>query len=234
EDKRQIRNIGYIPYGSLYMYAFRNYFSHGSPIFRQPEPEAFIIPNTASSTYNPGVSCDCSKSLSNMKSQIEEADEQLPNLYQEYEMVKASLDQGKTSELISDIQSNMSTGKLKNKLLASFPLSDTVLIATLTRANSLPAGHLKQITIGNSPVSDQVMYFLKPVSEILPQGIAKQIFDAQTDYTSHRTLSGIQSEINILTNRRLSPLRKVVFFQQQRFHKQAGKEIMSENMVVSR
>jgi hypothetical protein len=89
------------------------------------------------------------------------------------------IDGGNTAGLISKINSNITSGELKNLLMTYSPyLSDAVLIAMLDRTNPLPVGHVKQIIIENSPITKQVMDVVE--SKNLPAGIMTSIEAAQT------------------------------------------------------
>ncbi|MGI6071354.1 MAG: PKD domain-containing protein, partial [Blautia sp.] len=60
------------------------------------------------------------------------------------EDIRQNLDNGKTQELLNDIYGNMSNGRLKNKLIANSPLSDTVLYALMSEY-PLSHGNFKNV-----------------------------------------------------------------------------------------
>lgn len=131
-----------------------------------------------------------------MPTLINQDNTKLLQLQAEYNNVSGNLDKGKTQELLNAIYSNMSPGNLKNKLVSSGMLSDTVLISAIMRTNPLPPGHLKDIVIPNSPVSDNVMAYLDYQMPQIPEGIATQIKNAQIDYQINRTPAAIKRDID--------------------------------------
>lgn len=79
----------------------------------------------------------------------------------------------------------MSPGNLKNLLMSKSPyLSDAVLMAYLTKANTPPNGHIKEVIIANSPVTETVKEKIDLLN--LPAGIKNQINAAQTKNLSSR------------------------------------------------
>ena len=96
-----------------------------------------------------------------------------------------TIDEGNTNTLLNAIYSNMSPGSLKNLLISKSPyLSDAVLIAYLTKANTPPNGHVKEVIVANSPVTDAVKEKIDLLN--LPPGIKNQINAAQTKNLSSR------------------------------------------------
>lgn len=99
------------------------------------------------------------------------------------------LDGGNTQSLLNAINSNMSTGNLKNLLIDKSPyLSDEVLIAYLNRTQTPPSGHIKEIIIANSPITTDVKTILDDKN--LPNGIKQQIDNAQTGISKRFELEG--------------------------------------------
>jgi hypothetical protein len=103
------------------------------------------------------------------------------------------IDGGNTTTLLNAINSNMSPGNLKNLLMSKSPyLSDEVLIAYITKANTPPNGNLKEVIIANSPVTAQVKVKIDALN--LPNGIKQQINAAQTGISARNA-----KEISIIT-----------------------------------
>jgi len=96
------------------------------------------------------------------------------------------IDGGNTNTLLNAINSNMSPGNLKNLLMSKSPyLSDEVLIAYITKANTPPNGHLKEVIVANSPVAAQVKVKIDALN--LPNGIKQQIDAAQTGISARQS-----------------------------------------------
>ncbi len=109
--------------------------------------------------------------------------------------VELSLDNGKTDELLNNIYGSMSNGKLKNKLVANSPLSDTVIIAMLTEY-PLSHGSFKNVMQINMPVNNKVVPYLMERLNIIPQGIANQLRPLQAYNPDVVTTASLQNEIN--------------------------------------
>ena len=87
------------------------------------------------------------------------------------------IDGNQTSFLLNSINSNMSSGNLKNLLEKYSPyLSDEVLIAYFSKS-SIPYGHIKDIHDKNKPVSPTVWQVIEDKN--LPTGIKKNITEQQ-------------------------------------------------------
>ncbi|MDX1651619.1 MAG: T9SS type A sorting domain-containing protein [Brumimicrobium sp.] len=88
---------------------------------------------------------------------------------------EALIDDNRTQELLSIIQTE-DDGVVKNTLLAVSPyLSDEVLIAYIN--SNPPSGHLNQVIQANSPLSAAVLAALDNIN--IPNGIANQINSVQ-------------------------------------------------------
>ncbi|MDX9931682.1 MAG: T9SS type A sorting domain-containing protein [Bacteroidales bacterium] len=89
------------------------------------------------------------------------------------------IDGGNTQALLDNVNSGISGGQLKDMLVSASPyLSDTVLMATLERADALSPGNLKEVLIPNSPLTEKVMTKVTDLN--LPRGIMLQINNAQS------------------------------------------------------
>jgi hypothetical protein len=123
----------------------------------------------------------CSSNISNcssipciLSSAISSAAEAVQSLA-EY---KSLLDGGNTANLITQINSNITAGALKNLLMSKSPyLSDAVLLAMLNRTDMVPPGHLEQVSIANSPLAKPVMDAVENMA--LPGGVLNNIRTAQ-------------------------------------------------------
>jgi hypothetical protein len=97
---------------------------------------------------------------------------------QSYTSLNAVLDGGSTNALITQINSNITAGALKNLLISKSPyLSDAVLLAMLNRTDMVPPGHLEQVSIANSPLTKPVMDAVERMP--LPGGVLNNIRAAQ-------------------------------------------------------
>ncbi|MBI4929701.1 MAG: SBBP repeat-containing protein [Bacteroidetes bacterium] len=83
-------------------------------------------------------------------------------------------DNGNTQALLTLINSNTPPGQIKNQLIASSPLSDTVLITTIN--SSLPPGHKKDVLKANVPFTDKVDNAISQSS--LPAGTKNEVMNA--------------------------------------------------------
>lgn len=86
--------------------------------------------------------------------------------------------QGLTDQQLIDKineQPPLSSGQLKNILIANSPLSDTVLLAMLARNPSLTNGHIEEALTANSPLSDAVLIAMLNMSNQLSNGTLTNI-----------------------------------------------------------
>ncbi len=119
------------------------------------------------------------------------------------EDINASLDNGKTYQLLDAIYGNTPPGQLKNKLMKNSPLSDTVIYALLTEY-PLPHGNFKNVMDINLPVRKGLRSLLYSVLQQIPQGIANQLYALQANYPGSMTPGRIEQEIdNTETERQL-------------------------------
>ncbi len=96
------------------------------------------------------------------------------------------IDGGNTTSLLTSINSGMSPGTLKNLLMSKSPyLSDSTIIAYLTKLPTPPNGHIKEIIIANSPVTTEVKAVVNALN--LPNGIQNQIDAAQHGISARLT-----------------------------------------------
>ena len=109
-----------------------------------------------------------------------------------------NLDNGNTQNLLNLISFNNNAGQLKNELMATPYLSDTVLISYFSKVNT-PPGHAKQIHSKNAPVSRKVWQTI--TNQNYPNGIYNQMQNTQNaNVLSPR--SNTLSQISVLTNDR--------------------------------
>ncbi|MGC9331463.1 MAG: T9SS type A sorting domain-containing protein [Bacteroidales bacterium] len=111
------------------------------------------------------------------------------------EDINASLDNGKTYELLDAIYGNTPPGKLKNKLIKNSPLSDTVIHALLTEY-PLPHGNFKNVMDLNLPVRKDLRSLFYSVLQQIPQGIANQLYALQANYPGSISPGKIEQEID--------------------------------------
>lgn len=105
-----------------------------------------------------------------------------------------SIDGGITQELLDDIYSNTSSGKLQNKLIDNSPLSDEVLYALLSEY-PLSHGNFKNVMMLNLPVSEELTNFFYNVLEQIPRGISKQLIPLQGVNLDYNTVTAIDREV---------------------------------------
>ncbi|MDD2634227.1 MAG: PKD domain-containing protein [Bacteroidales bacterium] len=108
-----------------------------------------------------------------------------------------NLDKGKTQELLNDIYGNSPRGKLKNKLIANSPLSDTVVFALLTEY-PLSHGNFKNAMSINLPVSQNLTSLFYDVMDQIPSGISKQLIPLQGVNFNYPNITSINREIEHL------------------------------------
>jgi len=126
----------------------------------------------------------------------------------QYNSILSQVDKGQTNYLLSIINP-MAPGKLKNTLLSHFPLSDTVIIATVFRNNPLASGLLKEILVSNCPVSNNVWKQICNAVDDLPPGIASQIKKAQGYNPTVTTLTTLQRQIDEHTSNLKQAVQKI-------------------------
>jgi len=142
-----------------------------------------IVHQCTGITYNPATSCPSKiNQIINPTAKIAAINTNT----QAINTLSAQIDGGSTQNLLNKVSSNISSGALKDFLLAGSPyLTDTVLIAALNRSQPMTPGHIKDVMVPNSPLTTKVMNVL--ITKTLPPGIRKQIITAQTG-TSARTI----------------------------------------------
>ena len=113
------------------------------------------------------------------------------------EDIRQNLDNGKTQELLNDIYGNMSNGRLKNKLIANSPLSDTVLYALMSEY-PLSHGNFKNVMTINLPVSKNLTSLFYNVMAQIPQGISKQLIPLQGVNFNYQNITSLNREIEHL------------------------------------
>jgi len=111
--------------------------------------------------------------------------------------VKTRTDGGDTQELIRLITKipAMSAQDLRNKLLASLPLSDRVMEALLTRKAQLPPNMLKDVLKPNAPLSDKVMEKVRGRVPALPQNLMNELEEAQTAPAQYPKVEQLEQDI---------------------------------------
>ena len=192
------------------------YYHHSWPSERIPTPLSSAITlfddNVNFDVANPNNSCLSSSSGGNQSILIPAFNNELISVQQyqfRYDSLALHIDNGQTNYLLSIINS-MSPGNLKNTLLSHFPLSDTVIIATVFRNNPLAPGLLKQVLTSNCPVPNNVWMQINNVVDELPSGIASQIKRAQGYNPSVTTLTTLQRQIDIHTSNAKQLVQKIV------------------------
>lgn len=128
--------------------------------------------------------------------------EEILELKNELASLLSSLDKGETTTLLEAINSTMSDGPLRTKLLNASPLSDAVLIPFINRVQATAPGVFKDVIITNSPVSNSVMPVLDAKLINLPSGIAKLIREAQGENIGFRTSTVIERQIEYTEQQR--------------------------------
>ena len=187
-----------------------NYYAHSNPPERIPTTVGGIDLDNTSAVYVDGVSCAPCQTYPPCKEfLVQQNNQMISQLQQEYLSVLTNVDKGQTTQLLSALSNNMAEGNLKNLLLNKSPLSDTVLLSVINKGNPLSPGTFKNIIIPNSPVSNRVRYDLNTKLPSLPPGISKQIKEAQAT-TANRTITAISREIEQLTTERQLALNEVV------------------------
>lgn len=175
-----------------------DYYSHSTTSFSLPQtviPTAVgspvVIP-TGSNMTSFANACTPGPPCTNCNPQMLSLDQQISDLENEKQLIEASLDGGQTQVLLDAITSNMSSGQLKDLLLANSPLSDEVLLAYVARNGTSP-GLFKDVIVPNSPVSSVVRPSLYSKITAMPNGIRNEIDAAQ--YSSNRTLYVVNAEL---------------------------------------
>jgi hypothetical protein len=125
-------------------------------------------------------------------------DSDIVELEEDIEQIKLDLDNGITNELLNDINSNMSNGKLKTKLINNSPLSDTVITSLLIEY-PLSHGNFKLVMERNMPVSKNVEPYLFARLLTLPNGISNQLYPLQVSNSQYTTIRQLQNQINFLS-----------------------------------
>ncbi len=183
-----------------------NYYAHsttslGIPQTVIPTPVGSpVIVLTAQNMSSFATACDPGPPCPTCFSSLAQMSNEISVLESEKVTKQNNLDNGQTQVLLNAINSNMSCGQLKNLLLANSPLSDTVLLAYISKIGT-PPGLFKDVVIPNSPVSLKVLPLLQIKVAVVPNGIKNQILAAQTNY-ANRTLSVVDAELSSKTQKR--------------------------------
>ncbi|MFH1320903.1 MAG: T9SS type A sorting domain-containing protein [Bacteroidota bacterium] len=178
-----------------------NYYQHTQhPVCNQcvtPDPVAlFSYINVVDNQVNYVINSSCHRCNTCCDQQfIDDKNDEIAYLEEEYAAVQAGLDGADTQLLLNAINSSIPNGQLKNLLLSSSPLSDTVLITLISRTPPLPPGIFKEVMNTNSPLSDKVMGWLVTILDGLPKGIAGEIREVQGINPDFRTLTSIGRDI---------------------------------------
>lgn len=173
--------LDYFTYSEIDPLAFITYI-HNSDLSQTPlnyTPPPAIILGDNGLLYDASTQClstmaglHLTKPLGHLKAQIQNYQTKIATL-------QADLDAGKSSSLITAINSSMLPADLKKLLLTYSPyLSDEVLIDAITQAKTLSPAQLKDIIVANSPVTQPVLDALSSIK--LPNNILSQIQAAQT------------------------------------------------------
>jgi hypothetical protein len=134
---------------------------------------------------------------------------QIDNLEFEYDNLVLSLDNGNTLQLLSDIYDRSPQGKLKNDLINSSPLSDTVLIALIVEY-PLSHGNFKNVMKRNLPLSNNVNPYLSERLETLPNGISRQLIPLMANNPNYTTPAAVEKQINFLALEEQLFINKVI------------------------
>ncbi|MBI4649599.1 MAG: T9SS type A sorting domain-containing protein [Bacteroidia bacterium] len=159
----------------------------------------------------------------------------LTALHQNYIIIENGLDKGNTTLLLNAVQSNISSGKLKNLLIGNSPLSDTVIFSLTNSNKPVPPGIYKEIMTPNLPVSDNVYPYFKQKLVSLPPGIANQLVNMQAYNPSYITLTSIQRTIDYNENLRQQVLNKLIKNQvDSSFIDEAVDVLLAEQSIVAK
>ena len=162
--------------------------SNYSPL---PQPECSdLLVNIASYNILPDLTIDCplnlNKTLLNIKTEKTALKTDLFNLKTNFDSI---LDGGSTANLISSINSTISSESLKNLLFSYSPfLSDEVLVAYINRVQTTPSVDIKDVIIANSPVTNDVKLAIE--NKNLSQTLREQINGSQTGVSARFELEG--------------------------------------------
>ena len=118
------------------------------------------------------------------------AKQELKTLQANYNAV---LDGGSTTTLTTTVQQSTNANSLSTTLSAKgLLLTDSVLLAYITKSPTPPAGHIKAVAVANSPLSPTVLAAVQQLN--LPKGIQQQIDSAQTGLSLR---DGALAQINL-------------------------------------
>jgi hypothetical protein len=117
-------------------------------------------------------------------------------------MLKASYDSlvdgGNTQQLLDDVNNaGISSTHLRDTLLSRSPyLSDTVMVAYLTKTTTPPADIIKQVIVANSPVTEKVKTVIDGLG--LPSPLQEKIDSVQVGVSARQTLEAqiVQADFN--------------------------------------
>ncbi|MFH2096397.1 MAG: T9SS type A sorting domain-containing protein, partial [Bacteroidota bacterium] len=137
----------------------------------------------------------------------------LQNMIDSLEIVKSNiisnLDNGETRLLLDAIETYHSPKLLSNLLIASSPLSDTVLIALLTSENGMPPPMFTLVMLKNLPVSNGVSPYFYQRFEELPPHFQNLLADYYTN-PGAETPALVQSKIAEKERLKLDFTRRLV------------------------
>jgi hypothetical protein len=146
--------------------------------------------NIASYNIEPDLTKDCplnlNKTLLDIKTEKTGLKTELFNLKTNFDSI---LDGGNTANLISSINSTISSESLKNLLFSYSPfLSDEVLVAYINRVQTTPSVDIKDVIIANSPVTNIVKLAIE--NKNLSQNLLEQINGSQEGLSARFELEG--------------------------------------------
>lgn len=144
-------------------------------------------------------------------SQLNSLSVEIAGLNDQLALFEADLDNGKTEELLDDINGNLSGGKLKNKLIENSPLSDEV-INELIVVDPLSPGNFKNVMENNLPVTNELMPIFSEKLDNLPTGIANQLFSLQGSNPGIITRATFVEEIDLKTKDRQLFLNDAIIY----------------------
>jgi hypothetical protein len=171
---------------------FYYHYHNGSPTTPFTYTSGIVTLNQCMADYSPEA-CPSRLNTGNTTTQL------LANITSynnEISSLSSNIDGGSTQVMLDKVNATMNSAQLKNELLDAGLLSDTVMIATLTRTQPLTPGHIKEILVPNSPLTDKVIKVLN--QQTLPPGIKSEIQEAQTGESARAILeqqiSAIEAE----------------------------------------
>jgi hypothetical protein len=177
-----------------------DYYRHSAPPSVIPVPAGVLTATNIKYTPPPKTASSCIGFLRPITNpDLQSLRDSIQKYREEYETIERNLDRGLTDVLLLLNESVLTpTEALLASLLASTPVSDTVLKAVLKRIPSLSIEQVRRLILANSPVSQEVMDEVERKIIGFPEEVIRAIRDAQV-LSTVRTLTAVDRSIEFFT-----------------------------------